>query len=83
MKNQIGQVALWQPGDQACGGLAFVRGKTQIERALAIKTESAVLVGQLVARQAQIEQHGIDRLDFQLVQHLRQLAEIGLGNFYR
>jgi hypothetical protein len=50
----------------------------QVERAVGIEGEAAVMVGELVAREADVEQHGIDGLDREGIEHFGQVAVVGL-----
>lgn len=62
------------PGRLALGGI-----KSKIEGAFGVKREATCLVGELVARKTDVEKHAIDAVDGQRVEHLRNVAEVGLG----
>lgn len=76
--NQVGQMfgfqAIYQPG----GWLATLRIETQIEWAVRSETEASVLVRQLIARQAKIQQHAVNPANLELFEHFRQIGKIGV-----
>jgi hypothetical protein len=54
------------------------RVESHVERTGVLKAETAALVGQLVGRKAQIEQHSVDAVDAQSIQDVGQLCITGL-----
>ncbi len=79
-EENVGQVFGVQPLEQPPGRLARFGIETQIERTRRIEAESALGIGQLIARQAEVEQNSVDRRQADFRQDFGQIAKIGLGN---
>jgi len=65
--------------DHPPGRFAFGGVKPKIERSVGIKREAAGVVGELIARETDIEEHTIDLVDGERVEHLGDVPKIGLG----
>jgi hypothetical protein len=64
--------------DEPCGRFSLPCVKSQIERSLRAKTESAGGIGQLIGRQPQVEQNAIHGRDAAVGQNLSQIGIAGL-----
>ena len=73
---QLLQVFHAQSVDEASGWLARERIETQVERPFRGKAESSLGVGQLVARQSQVEHDAFDDGNLKLFQDLGQIAKV-------
>ena len=57
--------------------------KPQIERPLGTKTETAIRIGELVAREAQIEQDAVNGCEFELGKQFGQIGIVAVCQFDR
>ena len=65
--------------DHSPGRLALRGIEAEVERAIGVEREAAGVVGELVAREADVEEHAVHLLDLERVEHLGDVAEVGLG----
>ena len=72
-----------EPVDQPPRRLARGGVEPQIERPAGREAEPPLGVGQLIARQAQVQDHAVHLADVLPVQHLGQVAEVGLHEPHR
>ena len=61
VKNQIGQMFRTQSVHQPRGRFARQWVESQIQRSIGVETKTPRGVGQLIARQTQVEQNAVDR----------------------
>src|SRR3954469_813387 len=74
--NQIGQMLRAESLDKLPRRLAARHVKPPIQWSTALKTKPTIRVGQLVARQTEVQQDAVDRTNIQSGQHLRQIAVV-------
>ena len=75
-RGQLGRV---ERGEQVRGGDAAGRVEAHVERAAGAEAEAALAVGQLEARQAEVEQAAVDGAEAAVGRDLGQLAEVRLA----
>ncbi len=78
LKEHVRQMFFTQSLEQPPRRFAAGRIESQIERSVAMETESALHVGQLVARHSQIEHDAVDRCQVTICEYLRQVGIVAV-----
>ena len=76
--DEIGEALGAEAVDQPPGRLPLGGVEAEIEGAVGIEGEAPFDVGELVAREPDVEEHRVDLVNRECVEHLRQIAVVGL-----
>ncbi len=76
--DEVGEALGAEAVDQPPGRLPLGGVEAEIEGAVGIEGEPAIDVGELVARESNVEEHRVDLVDRERVEHFGNVTEVGL-----